>query len=53
MRWIGGLYAPDSDAGAGYRPYRLTEAFDAIVYLPLVTAEPIPPDRPVVPPRKR
>jgi erythromycin esterase len=53
MRWIGGLYAPGSEAEAGYRPYRLTEAFDGIVYLPRVTAESPPADRPPVARRER
>ena len=53
LRWIGGLYAPDSLPGASYRPYRLTEAFDAIVYFPTVAAEDIPGDRPSVPARPR
>ena len=53
MRWVGGLYAPDSPPTASFRPYRLTTAFDAIVFVPSVTAEEIPADRPVVPPRRR
>jgi erythromycin esterase-like protein len=53
MRWIGGLHSPDSDPAAGYRPYRLAEAFDGIVYLPRVTAEAPPADRPLVPKRRR
>ena len=53
MRWIGGLYAPDSAPSAAYRAYRLPMAFDAIGYFPRVTAEPIPAGRPVVPPRQR
>jgi erythromycin esterase len=51
LRWIGALYAPDTLPSGAYRPYRLTAAFDAIVYLPRVGAEPIPAERPVVPPR--
>lgn len=53
LRWIGGLYAPDSAASAAYQPYRVTVAFDAIAYFPTVSAEDIPTDRPVVPPRRR
>lgn len=53
MRWVGGLYAPDSAASASFQPYRLTVAFDAVAYVPTVTAEDIPSDRPPVPPRQR
>lgn len=53
LRWIGGIYAPDTLPGATYRPYRLTEAFDAIAYFPAVTAEDAPSTRPRVPPRPR
>lgn len=53
LRWIGGLHAPDTLPGATYRPYRLTEAFDAIAYVPTVAAEDIPADRPRVPARPR
>lgn len=53
LRWIGGLYAPDTLPGATYRPYRLTEAFDGIAYFPAVAAEDAPADRPIVPPRPR
>lgn len=53
MRWVGGLYAPDSPPAGSYRPYRLTEAFDGVVYFPTVRAEADPGDRPVIPARKR
>lgn len=53
LRWIGGLHAPDTAPGATFRPYRLTEAFDAIAYFPAVSAEEAPPERPRVPPRPR
>ncbi|HEX8640443.1 MAG TPA: erythromycin esterase family protein [Allosphingosinicella sp.] len=53
LRWIGGLYDPATPPSGSYRPYRLTAAFDAIIYFPRVTAEAIPADRPVVPPRPR
>jgi len=53
LRWIGGLYASDTLPQATYRPYRLTDAFDGIVYFPRVAAEAIPTDRPRVPPRIR
>ena len=53
LRWIGGVYAPDSPGSAAYQPYRLTDAFDAIAYFPTVAAEEVPTDRPVVPLRQR
>jgi len=40
LRWIGAVHAAGSAPSAGYRPYRLTEAFDGIAYLPEVSAEP-------------
>jgi len=42
-----------SVASSTYRTFSLLHDFDAIVYLPRVTAEEIPLDRPRVPPRKR
>lgn len=45
LRWVGGLYAPNSPPSASYQPYRLTAAFDAIAYFPVVSAEEIPADR--------
>jgi erythromycin esterase len=53
MRWVGGIYAPDTPSSGSYRPYRLTEAFDAVAYIPAVTAEDLPADRRPVPPRPR
>ena len=53
MRWVGGIYAPESAPSASYRPYRLTDAFDAVVYIPNVEAEGDPGDQPVIPARKR
>ena len=53
LRWIGGLYAPETLPQATYQPYRLTEAFDAIAYFPRVAAEDIPADLPRVPARPR
>lgn len=52
MHWVGGLYAPDSLPSSASRPFVLTAAFDGIVYLPRVTAEEIPRDRPIIPARK-
>ena len=53
LRWIGGLYAPGAPERTNYQPYGLTAAFDAIAYLPAVTAEDPPAERPRVPPRAR
>jgi erythromycin esterase-like protein len=53
MRWVGGLYDPNSAPSASYRPFRLTDAFDAVVYVPVVKAEGDPGDQPVIPARKR
>jgi erythromycin esterase-like protein len=53
MRWVGGLYAPGTALSGSYRQYELTDAFDAVVYFPVVQAEADPGDRPLIPPRKR
>jgi erythromycin esterase len=39
LRWIGGVFAPDTPPSGTYQPYRLLEAFDAIAYFPRVAAE--------------
>jgi erythromycin esterase len=51
LRWIGGIYAPDTPPSLTYQPYRLVGAFDAIAYFPRVAAEDIPPDHPEIRPR--
>lgn len=53
MRWVGGLYAPGTPPSGAYQPYRLTESFDAVIYVPRVTAEADPGDRIAIPARKR
>lgn len=53
LRWVGGLYAPDTAPSGSYQPYRLTEAFDAIAYFPRVSADTVPTDRPRIPARVR
>lgn len=55
MHWIGGLYKPDGTiyAATAFRSFNLLQDFDGIIYLPRVTAEDIPADRPLIPPRKR
>lgn len=39
LHWIGGVYSPDALPGGPFQPFALTQAFDAIAYLPRVTAE--------------
>jgi len=52
MHWIGGLYQPDGLSSAAFRNFDLIQDFDGIVFLPRVTAEDIPADRPLIPARK-
>ena len=53
MHWVGGLYDPKSVSSSAYRNFDLLRDFDGVIFLPRVTAEEIPKDRPSVPPRKR
>lgn len=53
MHWVGGLYNPATNPAEAFRPFTMVADFDGIVYLPRVTAEDIPQDRPVIPGRKR
>lgn len=53
MHWVGGLYKPGTNAREALRPFALVDDFDGVVYVPTVTAEDIPVDRPLVPARKR
>lgn len=53
LRWIGGVYAPDSLPSATYQPYLLTAAFDAIAYFPSVRAEAVQAERTGVPSPRR
>lgn len=53
MHWIGGLYKPDSRTSEAFRNFNFLTDFDGIIYLPRVTAEDIPVDRPLIPARKR
>ena len=52
MHWVGGLYKPGTDPAEAFRPFNLLSDFDGIAYLPHVSADEIPPDRPLVPARK-
>ena len=53
MHWVGGLYTPGSLSSSTFRNFDLLRDFDAVVYLPRVTAEEIPTNRPLIPARKR
>jgi erythromycin esterase len=53
MHWIGGLWATDSVPSAAFRPFNLLKDFDGVIYVPRVTAEEAPADRPRVAPRSR
>lgn len=53
MHWIGGLYSPDSLSSEALRNFNLLQDFDGIIFLPRVTAEDIPTNRPLIPARKR
>jgi erythromycin esterase len=52
MRWVGGLWQPRSLASAASRPFDLLHDFDGVVFLPTVTAEDLPSQRPRIPARK-
>jgi erythromycin esterase len=53
MHWVGGLYKPGTNPAEASRPFNLVTDFDGVVYLPRVTADEIPSDRPLIPARKR
>jgi erythromycin esterase len=53
IHWVGALWTPGSAPSAATRPFNLVHDFDGVVYLPRVTADEIPTDRPHVPPRQR
>jgi len=53
MHWVGGLYALSTPASGAFRQFDLLHDFDAIIYLPKVTADEIPADRPHIPARQR
>ena len=53
MRWIGGVYDPAAPPTGSYSQYRVTQAFDGIIYFPSVRAEDTGPPLPRVPPRQR
>ncbi len=53
MHWVGGLYKPGTNPAEAFRPSNLVADFDGVVYLPSVTADEVPKDRPLIPARKR
>ena len=53
MRWVGGLWLPGSNPAEANRPTQLVRDYDGLVYIPRVTADEGPANRPVIPPRKR
>ena len=53
MHWIGGLYKPGTLPSASYRSFDLLHDFDGVIYLPKVSADEAPTDRPLIPGRKR
>jgi erythromycin esterase len=53
MRWVGGIFTPGGAPSTATRTFTLTSDFDGVFYLPEVTAEAIPADRPSISPRPR
>ena len=53
MHWVGALYRPGTDPAEAFRPFRLTHDFDGVVFIPRVSADEVPTDRPLVPARQR
>jgi erythromycin esterase len=53
MHWVGGLYTPGSATAVAFRSFDLLNDFDGVIFLPRVTADEIPKDRPLIPARKR
>ena len=52
MHWVGALFRPGTDPSEAFRLFRLVEEFDGIAFLPVVTADEMPTDRPLVPARR-
>ena len=53
MHWIGGLYKPGGLISTAFRNFDLLQDFDGIIFLPRVSAEDIPANRPLIPARRR
>jgi erythromycin esterase len=53
LHWVGGLFAPGTAPSEAFRPFRLVNDFDGIVFIPVVAAEQVADDQPLVPARRR
>ncbi|HEX8170775.1 MAG TPA: erythromycin esterase family protein [Thermoanaerobaculia bacterium] len=53
MHWVGALWTPGSVASSATRPYDLLHDFDGVLYIPRVTADELPANRPLIPARAR
>jgi len=53
MHWVGGVWLPGRDPAQANRPTQLLRDYDALVYIPRVTADEAPADRLVIPTRGR
>lgn len=51
MHWVGGLFRPGTDPVEAFRTFRLVNDFDGVVFIPRVTADEVPRDRPLIPAR--
>ena len=49
---VGALFRPGTDPGEAFRPVRLVEDFRGIAFVPVVTADEMPTDRPRIPARR-
>jgi erythromycin esterase-like protein len=52
MHWVGALFAPGTLPNEAVRSYSLLKDFDALAFIPEVTADDLPATRPVVPARR-
>ena len=53
MHWAGGLLAPGSSPSGSFRSFDLVRDFDGVYFIPRVSADEMPTDRPLVPGRKQ
>ena len=53
MHWAGGLLSPGSSPSDSFRSFDLLKDFDAVYFIPHVSADEMPTDRPIIPGRKR
>jgi erythromycin esterase len=52
MHWVGALFRPGTDPSEAFRTVRLLDDFDGLVFIPRVSADEVPTDRPLVPARR-